>query len=55
MGNKSDLGDKRQVSTVDARKFCAQNGGMQLFETSAKENINVEKAFKDLGKLAIQR
>ena len=38
---------------MDARKFCSQNGGMQLYETSAKDNHNVEQAFKDIARLAI--
>ena len=55
LGNKYDLEDQRRVSTLDARKFCQQNGNMTFFEASAKTNTNVEEAFKAMGKLALQR
>mmetsp|Transcript_22486 Transcript_22486/g.16999 ORF Transcript_22486/g.16999 Transcript_22486/m.16999 type:complete len:82 (+) Transcript_22486:456-701(+) len=35
--------------------FCRQNGEMQHFETSAKDNINVEKVFKDLASKVVLR
>lgn len=44
LGNKVDVGD-RQVNREQAEAWCASNGGMPYFETSAKDNINVEKAF----------
>jgi len=55
IGNKVDLEDKRQVSGMEARKFCQQNGGMLFYETSAKDNLNVEKAFKDITVKALER
>ena len=55
VGNKADLDDQRKVSTIDARKFCQQNGNMTFFEASAKSNRNVEEAFQAMGKLALQR
>ena len=42
MGNKNDCPEKKVVETDDATKFAEQMG-IQLFETSAKENINVEE------------
>lgn len=42
MGNKSDDPSKRLVDTQDAQRF-AESVGVRLFETSAKENINVEE------------
>ena len=42
MGNKNDDPDRKVVLTADAQTF-AQQMGIQLFETSAKENINVEE------------
>jgi Ras-related protein Rab-7A len=39
-----DLG-KRAVTREQAEAWCASNGAMPYYETSAKDNINVEKAF----------
>ncbi|XP_076472878.1 ras-related protein Rab-35-like [Babylonia areolata] len=44
VGNKNDDPDRKVVLTEDAQTF-AQQMGIQLFETSAKENINVEEMF----------
>lgn len=42
MGNKNDDPNSKVVETTDAQKFAEQMG-ISLFETSAKENINVEE------------
>lgn len=42
MGNKNDDPERKVVETEDAYKFAGQMG-IQLFETSAKENFNVEE------------
>jgi len=42
VGNKDDDPDMKVVLSQDAQKFAAQSG-ITLFETSAKENINVEE------------
>lgn len=55
IGNKIDLGDQRKVQTMEARKFCQQNGDMIFFESSAKNNVNVEQAFRELGAKAVKR
>eukprot|EP00056_Hartaetosiga_gracilis_P020323 m.18788 g.18788 ORF g.18788 m.18788 type:complete len:219 (-) comp8359_c0_seq1:149-805(-) len=44
VGNKSDLGEERQVSYEDGERFANQHGLMFL-ETSAKTSANVEEAF----------
>ena len=49
IGNKIDLEEQRKVSKNQARIFCEQNGNMMFYESSAKNNVNVETAFKDLG------
>ena len=42
VGNKNDDPEHKVVETEDAYKFAGQMG-IQLFETSAKENVNVEE------------
>ncbi|KAL3211080.1 hypothetical protein MRX96_036652 [Rhipicephalus microplus] len=42
VGNKNDDPSRKVVLTEDAQRFADQMG-IQLFETSAKENINVEE------------
>jgi len=44
VGNKDDMPDRKVVLTEDARRFADQMG-IQLFETSAKDNKNVEEMF----------
>lgn len=44
VGNKDDLPDRKVVLTEDAQRFASQMG-IQLFETSAKDNKNVEEMF----------
>lgn len=44
VGNKSDLGNSREVKLEDG-KSLAELEGISFMETSAKENLNVEEAF----------
>ncbi|KAM4705408.1 ras-related protein Rab-10-like [Rhinophrynus dorsalis] len=44
LGNKCDKEDKREVSKERGEKL-AWEFGIPFFETSAKENINIDKAF----------
>ncbi|XVE49770.1 hypothetical protein DITRI_Ditri01bG0108200 [Diplodiscus trichospermus] len=44
VGNKSDLGQSRQVSEEEGRNV-AEAEGLFFMETSALENLNVEEAF----------
>ena len=44
VGNKVDK-KEREVSTDDALTWCRRNGEVPHFETSAKDNTNVELAF----------
>ncbi|KAL8574011.1 Ras-related protein Rab-3 [Nucella lapillus] len=47
VGNKCDLEDERVVS-ADRGKQLAEQLGLEFFETSAKENINVKAVFERL-------
>lgn len=44
VGNKSDLGNSREVNIEDGQSL-AQLEGLSFLETSAMENLNVEEAF----------
>lgn len=54
VGNKSDLSDERVVETSTAQEFC-DNEGMGFIETSARDNTNVEDAFRSLATAALKR
>ena len=47
VGNKDDMPERKVVLTEDAQRFAAQMG-IQLFETSAKDNKNVEEMFNSI-------
>ena len=49
VGNKNDLEKDRKVIFEKGKEF-ANLHGMKFFETSAKENINVEEVFKEMTK-----
>jgi len=53
LANKVDL-DDRQVSKTEARDWCTEQG-VQMYETSAKEAINVDKAFEEIARIALSR
>lgn len=52
VGNKDDNPQLKTVHTEEAVEF-AKKMGIQLFETSAKENINVEEMFYATAKLMV--
>lgn len=47
VGNKVDMEDARAVTTSEGQQF-ADEGKYAFFETSAKLNIRVEEAFREL-------
>lgn len=47
LGNKCDMVDKRQVPRQKGEEIARQSN-IPFLETSAKSNVNVEKAFMDL-------
>ncbi|XP_043523456.1 ras-related protein Rab-3-like, partial [Frieseomelitta varia] len=47
VGNKCDMEDER-VITTERGKQLADQLGVQFFETSAKENINIKTVFEQL-------
>jgi len=53
VGNKNDDPDRKVVLTEDARRFSDQMG-IQLFETSAKDNLNVEEMFRAITELVLK-
>ncbi|KAL0217560.1 hypothetical protein RCL1_008141 [Eukaryota sp. TZLM3-RCL] len=55
LGNKIDIQQNRAVSNKRATAWCQQKGDIQYFETSAKENYNIEQAFQTVARMALQR
>jgi len=47
LGNKVDLADRRQVGEDESRQWCLYHGGLPYYNTSAKDDINVEQVFKE--------
>lgn len=53
VGNKNDSPDRKVVLTEDAKRFADQMS-LQLFETSAKDNLNVEEMFMAITKQVLK-
>ena len=49
IGNKNDLDDQRAITKEEGDEFAKING-LEFFETSAKENYQVQEAFIQLTK-----
>jgi len=54
LGNKVDS-ELRKVATAQAQEWCKVNGDMAYFETSAKDNIDVVKAFETAVRIVKER
>ncbi|PWA50657.1 ras-related protein [Artemisia annua] len=57
LGNKVDVdgGNGRVVSKKKVKAWCASNGNIPYFETSAKEGTNVEAAFQCIATNALKK
>ncbi|PKU75697.1 Ras-related protein Rab7 [Dendrobium catenatum] len=57
VGNKVDVdgGNSRVVSEKKAKEWCASRGNIPYFETSAKEDFNVDSAFLQIAKMALEK
>lgn len=53
VGNKDDDPERKTVETADARRFAEQMG-IELYETSAKVNKNVEEMFLAITRLVLR-
>jgi len=47
--------EKMQVSEQKIKQYCQTKGNMAYYETSAKDNLNVDKAFEEVARLAFKR
>jgi len=54
LGNKVDRHD-RQVPTESAQKWCKDNGDIQFFEVSAKENTGIKEAFDAVARTVLKK
>ena len=54
LGNKADRDLERKITTVKAMNWCKTSGDMPYFETSAKDQTNVDEAFEIAAKLALK-
>ncbi|XP_038985546.1 ras-related protein Rab7 [Phoenix dactylifera] len=55
LGNKADTDGqtRRRVPEVRAKQWCSMRGNIRYFETSARDNQNVDAAFFHVAKLAL--
>jgi len=54
LGNKSDMEEKRMISTARGQEIAQQNN-IKFFETSAKNNSNINEAFMTLASDILRR
>lgn len=56
LGNKVDVEEsRRMVSQKRAATWCQSKNNIPYYETSAKENVNVEQAFQTVAKNALSQ
>ncbi len=54
LGNKCDMSDRRMVSKERGEQIAKEHG-IRFLETSAKANINIDKAFYDLAEAILNK
>lgn len=54
IGNKCDMDDKRCISRARGEALAREHG-IPFLETSAKNNVNVEKAFFEMARLILKK
>ncbi|XP_006654709.1 ras-related protein Rab7-like [Oryza brachyantha] len=55
LGNKIDIdAGRRVISEKKAKEWCVSKGNIPYFETSAKDDYNVDSAFLCIAKLALE-
>lgn len=47
--------ERRMITQKRAHAYCQQRGQMPYFETSAKDNVNVEQAFEVIARNALMQ
>ena len=56
IGTKIDLKDKREITKMEAEKYCAtQNWCAEIIETSAKTGENVEDSFRNVANEIVKK
>ena len=55
IGNKCDKSDERKVQDDKLKLYCESHNNIPYFETSAKNNVNVEKAFEEIARLSFRK
>ena len=54
VGNKCDMEDKRCIARARGETLAREHG-VPFLETSAKSNINIEKAFFEMARLVLKK
>eukprot|EP00879_Flechtneria_rotunda_P002040 GHRR01002218.1.p1 GENE.GHRR01002218.1~~GHRR01002218.1.p1 ORF type:complete len:215 (+),score=57.19 GHRR01002218.1:336-980(+) len=55
VGNKSDMADEKRAVPYSKGQALADEYNIRFFETSAKDNVNVEEVFTSIAKDVMQR
>lgn len=55
LGNKCDKVDDIKVPQTKIDMYSQSKGNMPYYQTSAKDNVNVDKAFEEVANLAFKR
>ena len=55
IGNKSDKEEQREVPASEVNEYLESKEKMIYIETSAKEQINVEKGFEEVARLFLEQ